>query len=53
MANKFVEIPANLVKTGDVLVYGNREYRIVNILRFSDVVHLQYSGGTTVLNSAA
>lgn len=45
MANKFVEIPANLVKPGDVLVYGNREYRIVNILRFSDVVQLQYSGG--------
>ena len=45
MANRFVEIPANLVKPGDVLVYGNREYRIVNILRFSDVVQLQYSGG--------
>ena len=45
MANKYVEIPANLVKPGDVLVYGNREYRIVNILRFSDVVQLQYSGG--------
>ena len=45
MANKFVEIPANLVKPGDVLVYGNREYRIENILRFSDVVQLQYYGG--------
>lgn len=45
MENKFVEIPANLVKPGDVLVYGNREYRIVNILRFSDVVQLRYSGG--------
>lgn len=45
MANKFVEIPANLVKPGDVLVYGNREYRIENILRFSDAVQLQYSGG--------
>ena len=45
MANRFVEIPANLVKPGDVLVYGNREYRIVNILRFSDAVQLQYSGG--------
>lgn len=45
MANKYVEIPANLVKPGDVLVYGNREYQIVNILRFSGVVQLQYSGG--------
>lgn len=45
MANKFVEIPANLVKPGDVLIYGNREYRIENILRFSDVVHLRYCGG--------
>ena len=45
MANRFVEIPANLVKPGDVLVYGNREYLIENILRFSDVVQLQYSGG--------
>ena len=45
MAINVVEIPANLVKPGDVLVYGNREYRIVNILRFSDVVQLQYSGG--------
>ena len=45
MANRFVEIPANLVKPGEVLVYSNREYRIVNILRFSDVVQLQYSGG--------
>lgn len=45
MGTKIVEIPANLVKPGDVLVYGNREYRIVNILRFSDVVQLQYSGG--------
>lgn len=31
MTNRLVEIPANLVKPGDVLVYGNREYRIVNI----------------------
>lgn len=45
MANKFVEIPANLVKTGDVLLYGNREYLILNIIRLSDVVHLRYSGG--------
>ena len=45
MANNVIEIPANLVKPGDVLVYGNREYRIENILRFSDVVQLQYSGG--------
>lgn len=45
MANKFVEIPANLVKAGDVLVYGNREYPIVKVLRFSSIVQLQYSGG--------
>lgn len=45
MANRFVEIPANLVKPGDVLIYGNREYQIENILRFSDAVQLQYSGG--------
>ena len=45
MATNVVEIPANLVKPGDVLVYGDREYRIVNILRFSDAVQLQYSGG--------
>lgn len=45
MANKFVEIPANLVKAGDVLVYSNREYLIVKVLRFSSVVQLQYSGG--------
>ncbi|QQO91189.1 hypothetical protein QNH00_gp16 [Yersinia phage PYps16N] len=45
MGTKIVEIPANLVKPGDVLVYGNREYRIENILRFSNAVQLQYSGG--------
>ena len=45
MANKVVEIPANLVKAGDVLVYSNREYLIVKVLRFSSVVQLQYSGG--------
>ncbi|QEG07819.1 hypothetical protein Mangalitsa_017 [Escherichia phage Mangalitsa] len=45
MDNKFVEIPANLVKAGDVLVYSNREYLIVKVLRFSSVVQLQYSGG--------
>ena len=45
MDNKVVEIPANLVKAGDVLVYSNREYLIVKVLRFSSVVQLQYSGG--------
>lgn len=45
MDNKVVEIPANLVKAGDVLVYSNREYLIVRVLRFSSVVQLQYSGG--------
>ena len=45
MANKFVKIPANLVKTGDVLLYGNREYLILNIIRLSDAVHLRYYGG--------
>lgn len=45
MANKFVELPANLVKAGDVLLYGNREYSIVKVLRFSSIVQLQYPGG--------
>lgn len=45
MDNKVVELPANLVKAGDVLVYSNREYLIVRVLRFSSVVQLQYSGG--------
>lgn len=45
MGNRFVEIPANLVKAGDVLVYSNREYLIVRVLRFSSVVQLQFSGG--------
>lgn len=45
MDNKVVEIPANLVKTGDVLVYNNREYLIVKVLRFTSIVQLQYSGG--------
>ena len=45
MATNVVEIPANLVKPGDVLLYGNREYLILNIIRLSDVVHLRYSGG--------
>lgn len=45
MATNIIEIPANLVKTGDVLLYGNREYLILNIIRLSEVVHLRYSGG--------
>uniref|UniRef100_A0AB39C6L1 Band 7 domain-containing protein n=1 Tax=Staphylococcus phage Pel53 TaxID=3234048 RepID=A0AB39C6L1_9CAUD len=44
MATNVIEIPANLVKTGDVVVHNNKEYLIVNILRLG-VVQLQYSGG--------
>lgn len=45
MATNIIEIPANLVKTGDVVVHNNKEYLIVNILRLSDVIQLQYSSG--------
>lgn len=45
MANKFVEIPANLVKAGDVVFHDGRGYPIVHIIRLSDVVQLQHSGG--------
>ena len=45
MATNVIEIPANLVKAGDVVFHKNKEYLIVNILRLSDVVQLQYSGG--------
>lgn len=45
MANRFVEIPANLVKTGDIVLHKDKEYLIVHINRLRDVVQLQYSGG--------
>lgn len=45
MANNVVEIPANLVKTGDIVLHKDREYLIVHINRLSDVVQLQHSGG--------
>lgn len=45
MANNIVEIPANLVKTGDIVFHKDREYLIVHINRLSDVVQLQHSGG--------
>lgn len=45
MANNVVEIPANLVKTGDIILHKDREYLIAHINRLSDVVQLQHSGG--------
>ena len=45
MATNVIEIPANLVKNGDVVFHNNKEYPIVNTLRLSDVVQLQHSGG--------
>ena len=45
MANNVVEIPANLVKTGDVVFHDGRGYPIVHINRLSDVVQLKHSGG--------
>lgn len=45
MDNKIVEIPANLVKTGDVVFHDGRGYPIVHIIRLSDVVQLQHAGG--------
>ena len=45
MATNVIEIPANLVKNGDVVFQNNKEYLIVNILKLSDVVQLQHSGG--------
>lgn len=45
MANNVVEIPANLVKTGDVVFHDGRGYPIVHVNRLSDVVQLQHSGG--------
>lgn len=43
--NVVVEIPANLVKTGDIVFHDGRGYPIVHINRLSDVVQLQHSGG--------
>lgn len=45
MDSKVVELPANLVKTGDIVFHKDREYLIVHINRLSDVVQLQHSGG--------
>ena len=45
MATNIIEIPANLVKTGDVVFHDGRGYPIVHINRLSDVVQLQHSGG--------
>lgn len=45
MAINIVEIPANLVKHGDVVFHDGRGYPIVHINRLSDVVQLQHSGG--------
>lgn len=45
MDNKVVELPANLVKTGDVVFHDGRGYPIVHINRLSDVVQLQHAGG--------
>ncbi len=45
MAINAVEIPANLVKTGDVVFHDGRGYPIVHINRLSDVVQLQHAGG--------
>ncbi|QDJ96607.1 hypothetical protein QNH02_gp15 [Escherichia phage vB_EcoP_Bp7] len=45
MDNKVIEIPANLVKTGDIVFHDGRGYPIVHINRLSGVVQLQYSGG--------
>ncbi|QEM42550.1 hypothetical protein QNH03_gp53 [Escherichia phage vB_EcoM_Bp10] len=45
MDNKIIEIPANLVKTGDIVFHDGRGYPIVHINRLSDVVQLQHSGG--------
>lgn len=45
MATNVIELPANLVKTGDVVFHENKEYLIVNILKLSGIVQLQYSGG--------
>lgn len=45
MDNKVVEIPANLVKTGDIVFHDGRGYPIVHINRLSDVVQLQHAGG--------
>lgn len=45
MDNKIVEIPANLVRAGDIVFHDGRGYPIVHINRLSDVVQLQHSGG--------
>ncbi len=44
MATNVIEIPANLVKTGDVVIHEDKEYLIGYVFRLG-VVQLQYSGG--------
>lgn len=44
MATNVIEIPANLVKTGDVVIHEGKEYLIGYVFRMG-VVQLQYSGG--------
>ena len=44
MATNIIEIPANLVKTGDVVIHEGKEYLIGYVFRMG-VVQLQYSGG--------
>ena len=45
MATNVIEIPAKLVKAGDVVFHNNKEYLIVNILRLSGIIQLQHYGG--------
>ena len=44
MGTNVIEIPANLVKTGDVVIHEGKEYLIGYVFRMG-VVQLQYSGG--------
>lgn len=44
METNIIEIPANLVKTGDVVFHENKEYLIEYVLRLG-AIQLQYSGG--------
>lgn len=44
MATNVIEIPANLVKTGDVVIHEGKEYLIGYVFRMG-VIQLQYSGG--------
>lgn len=42
MGARIFEIPVNLVKNGDTLWYGNKEYPIVNVVRLRDCTTLNY-----------